>query len=239
MLPSMDEQTVGQLVAAHPEWALVFEEFQIDYCCQGNVSLSEACKKKGISADQVRDKLTQVQNLDGPESSMDQASIAEIIDHITNTYHKPLVQVLSQLQMLIVRVESKHAARHPELVKLKNSFMRFRSALEAHMDKEDRILFPMCLELDSAQAMPVFHCGSVTNPIRMMEFEHEDAGQTLNEFRSLTNDYTPPEDACTSYKLMIRALEKLELDMHKHVHLENSVLFPKVKNKEAGLVRKS
>ena len=72
---------------------------------------------------------------------------------------------------------------------------------------------------------PMF--GTVRNPVRMMMVEHDGAGDMLRRIRQLSDDFTPPADACVSYQTLYRALEELEMDLHRHIHLENNILFPR------------
>ena len=121
------------------------------------------------------------------------------------------------------------------LVELAQVFNAFKAELDSHMRKEEVVLFPICRQLDSAGGPQRFHCGSVGNPIAVMVREHDDAGAALARMRELTNDYTPPPDACNTYRALFDALRQLEQDMHRHVHKENSILFPKAAEREAKL----
>jgi regulator of cell morphogenesis and NO signaling len=103
------------------------------------------------------------------------------------------------------------------------------------MLKEEQILFPMVRELEQAQGAPAFHCGTVRNPIAVMEHEHDDVGAALERLRALTSDFTPPADACNTFRATMAALEELERDMHVHIHKENSILFPRAAAREAEL----
>ena len=94
--------------------------------------------------------------------------------------------------------------------------------------KEERILFPYIREIATARGMLLSSpFGTVENPIRMMQREHQDAGDDLRLIRELTNGYTTPADGCTTYRLCFDELAQFERDLHRHVHLEENVLFPK------------
>jgi len=67
----------------------------------------------------------------------------------------------------------------------------------------------------------------VGGPIRVMEKEHESAGNALRQMRLVTSDYQAPEDACNTYRALLDGLNTLEADLHQHIHLENNILFPK------------
>jgi regulator of cell morphogenesis and NO signaling len=96
--------------------------------------------------------------------------------------------------------------------------------------KEEMILFPYIKELVAAkngmQPLNSSKFGTVQNPIKMMETEHEMVGKNLAAIRELSADYLLPEDACASYSLLYRMLDAFEEDLHLHIHLENNILFP-------------
>jgi regulator of cell morphogenesis and NO signaling len=99
------------------------------------------------------------------------------------------------------------------------------------MLKEENILFPYVKQLEQAAAdgrpRPRAPFGTVGNPVRMMMFEHDTAGDLLRELRAAAADYAAPADACVSYLMLYEALEGFEKDLHQHIHLENNVLFPR------------
>jgi regulator of cell morphogenesis and NO signaling len=135
---------------------------------------------------------------------------------------------------MINKLAGKHGERHPNLVALHQVYHAFRCELESHMFKEERILFPMIREIEQAGGPTQSHCGSVRNPIRVMEHEHNDAGQALARMRELTDNYTPPADACATFRAFYAGLSELEADMHQHVHKENNILFPRAAAMESG-----
>ena len=163
------------------------------------------------------------------------APIHALVDHIVTTHHDYLREALPRLDLIIGKVVRAHGEAHPELRELQQVFGAFQSDLELHMLKEERVLFPMCRELDAARTLPAFHCASVNNPILVMTLEHEHAGSDLAAMRALTGDFTPPADACVTYRVMLDGLADLERDMHRHVHLENNILFPRATAAEATL----
>jgi len=224
------EATVGQLVVERPSRARVFEKFGIDYCCGGKVPLKQAIAAKGLPADAVVAELER-EEAPGQQAAFDRnwatASLTDLCDHIEQTHHARLKQDLPRLEFLTAKVASRHGDRRPELVEVHRIVLALRAELESHMAREEQVLFPFCRRLDSADSLPPSHCGTVRNPIEVMVREHEDAGEALAQLRELTDDYTPPADACNTYRAMYDALHELERDMHQHVHKENNILFPK------------
>jgi regulator of cell morphogenesis and NO signaling len=92
--------------------------------------------------------------------------------------------------------------------------------------------------MESFQTLEAAHCGSVQNPINVMEHEHDAAGAALERMRMLTNEFTPPEDGCNTYRAMLDGLAELEADLHLHIHKENNILFPRAIAVESDLGRK-
>lgn len=222
-------QTVGQLVADRPERACILEQYNIDYCCGGKKTLEEACKQKGVSIAEVTEKLAAAeQDLSEKEPDWKKTSLKQLIDHIVACYHQPLRDELPRISQLAEKVARVHGANHPEMVELFKVFTPFRQQLEMHMQKEEMILFPGIAGIEAGGSPRSFGCGGgVDHPIEVMTQEHDDAGEALAKMRQLTNDYTPPADACNRFKVLLHSLAKLELDMHQHVHKENNILFPR------------
>lgn len=232
--------TVGHLVAERPSRSRVFERWGLDYCCGGKKPLDQACAEKSIDLHAVlRDLLeNDTRTPPGAETDWLSAPLADLADHIIETHHAYLRQALPRLSELTHRVRDAHSEKHPELVELAATFMDLRYEMENHMMKEEIILFPLIKTLEAADSLPPLHCGSVNNPIRVMEMEHDDAATALTKMRALTGDYTPPADACNTYLAMLDALEELEADLHQHIHKENNILFPRAAALEAALEAK-
>lgn len=237
-MPVQAHQSVGELVVERPARSRVFEQFGIDYCCGGKRSLEDACTRKGLDAQGVIDELEHAdrvqQDLDeGPDPSV--MSLAELADHIERTHHNFLKTELGRIDQLTTKVAQAHGQRDPRLVELLGVYRAFREELMMHMHKEEQILFPLIRSMEGGERAAPAHCGSIQNPIRQMEAEHDDAGGALEAMRELTEGFTPPEDACNTYRAMLDALSHLERDMHAHVHKENNILFPRAVRMEAEL----
>ena len=229
MLTLDPNATIGSIVSERPSRARVFEKLNIDYCCGGKVSLARACEKRGIDTNEV---LKQIEAIDASGASdnlvdADAMSLTDLADHIEHTHHAYLREELPRLDFMTEKVSRVHGDNEPRLLQVREAFVALKAELEPHMMKEERVLFPMIRELEASQAKPEFHCGSVANPIRQMEHEHDHAGDALAIIRAATDDFVPPPWACNTYRAMLDALEHLEADMHQHVHKENNVLFPK------------
>jgi regulator of cell morphogenesis and NO signaling len=222
------ETTVGELVARRPSRSRVFEKLGIDYCCGGKQPLSEACAAKGIDAGTV---LTILLATEGDARSEEQnwasATLADLSRHIEQTHHAYLKRELPRLGAIVRKVAAVHGGHHRWLLELESVYARFAAEMQSHMMKEEQVLFPLIRSLESGEPAPSTACGhGVDDPIRVMEHEHDDAATSLSRMRELAAEYNPPPDACNTFRAMLDGLRELESDTHRHVHKENSILFP-------------
>jgi regulator of cell morphogenesis and NO signaling len=233
------ERTIGELVAERPARARVFEGFKIDYCCGGKKPLADACQAKGIDPKVVL-KMLAIVDETAPREERDwtAATMTDLCDNIESTHHAYLKRELPRLEFLARKVADRHGDHRPELVELRDVFLRMKAEMDSHMFKEEQVLFPLCRQLDTAEAPFATHCGSVQNPIRVMMQEHDDAGDALGRRSELTGGFVAPADACNTFRAYFDALAELERDMHRHVHKENSVLFPKAVEAERRLLQR-
>jgi len=219
--------TVGAIVRDHPALSRLFEQAQVDYCCGGQKTLAEACTKRGIDPQAFLKELeTFAATEPAPEVDLTALSLTELVEHIERLHHAYLHTELPRLEAMVTKVAKVHGNKEPRLAQVRDLFLALSAELATHMMKEEQVLFPMIRQLEASGTLPQFHCGSVANPIHRMEFEHDEAGTALAQLRQLTDDYTPPEWACNTYRALLDALAYFEQDMHQHVHKENNVLFP-------------
>jgi regulator of cell morphogenesis and NO signaling len=220
------DDTLADLVTDNPARASVLERFHLDYCCNGQVSLVDACTRSKIDPHVVAAELADVESFDTKDWRS--LRVDQLADHIEQTHHAYLHAELALLSALTAKVADAHGARHPELERIRSCYEELRADLEPHLLKEERVLFPMIRALASAERVPQFHCGSVRNPISVMLVEHDTAGALFSRLRELTDGYRVPSDGCTSYRVLFARLAELEGDTHLHIYKENSVLFPAV-----------
>ncbi len=224
------EASIGELVAKDLRKAEVFKKFNIDFCCGGKKTLSQVCNDKQIN---IKDIESEFEKLDSTSESISQNynewSLDFLVDFIINTHHKYVKSSLPLLMEYTAKVAKVHGKEHLEVVTIYDLFKEASEELNSHMMKEETILFPYIKQLVNEKKSVNEGCsfGTVKNPIRMMEHEHDVVGNIFKTIRELSNDYTPPEDACTTYKLSYKKLEEFENDLHQHIHLENNILFPK------------
>jgi regulator of cell morphogenesis and NO signaling len=237
-MKDLQEKTVGLIVAEQPLRAAVFDRLNIDYCCGGKRTLSEACASHGINTAQVIAQLNENDQAIAADSKIENwlsASLSDLIDHIQQTHHAYLKTELPRLQELADKVASVHGVREPRLKEVARVFSAMRDEIEQHTNKEDIILFPFIRKLDQKKGIPKAPFGSVSNPVRCMEAEHNDASEALQQLRTLTDQYVAPESACASWVALVAGLAYLEHDLRTHIHKENTILFPRAIAAESAL----
>lgn len=214
------EMKIGQIAAEHPLTTRVFARHQIDFCCGGGQLLAEVCQSKNLDLDTIVDEINnELNQKQADDKTWDQATVDELIDHILEKYHVPLYEELPRLLSMANKVKEVHGNKDPiRFENLVSIITKLKDDLEQHMEKEEQILFPL-LKTD--------HPTLLKCPIDAMLREHQDAGEILSELRKLTDNYTAPESACTTWLSLWKGLEVLEEDLHQHIHLENNILFPK------------
>ena len=218
---------VCEFVAEIPGRYRIFQDHGIDFCCGGKQPLEQACREKGLNAQAVLKELLAYRPADGEEKSLQQMTLTNICDSIEKTHHAYVRDAAPRLSMMAEKVASVHGGNHPEMIEVAEIFGQVREELTSHMFKEEKVLFPAIRQMEAGDGFAASHCGSIMNPIHVMEMEHESAGGALEKMRQLTGNYTPPADACNTFRALLSGLEEFEKDLHQHVHKENNVLFPR------------
>ncbi len=221
-LPSTEPSlstTLSDLAVTLPGAVRVFHRHGLDFCCHGRISLADACQKAALDPMGILEELhAEERSEEQPFERWDERPIEELIDHILARFHEKHREDLPPLVAMAQKVERVHADK-PTCPRGLGAFLEeVARSLEEHMQKEEQILFPLLRSSRRAQA---------AMPVQVMELEHEDHGKNLAKLRAMTNDYTPPEEACTTWRALYRNLAELERELMHHIHLENNVLFPR------------
>ena len=218
--------TVGELATQRPQSVKVLQRYGIDFCCGGGRALEAACSAKGLEVDAVLREVAQEEaRTNVADERWDQASLRDLIQHVLLAHHEPLEEELPRLEGLVRKVARVHHERDPQgFDKLVALWEDLREDLEPHMMKEERILFPAILAGRGRD---------VGGPVSVMHADHDHLGGILAGLRQITHDYTPPNDACGSWRALYQGLADLEADLKLHIHLENNVMFPRALAGEA------
>ena len=215
---------VADIVLADPSSARILEQLGIDYCCGGRKSLAVACRTRGLDPSEVIAALGEQRESDTDVTEWTAAPLRELVDHIVHVHHDYLRDELPALGALVAKVAGRHGAAHPELHDVAAVYTELAAELTAHLAKEERVLFPMCVALEAGDGTSA---AVIDQPIDVMRHEHDEVAHALGAIRALSGGYAPPEGACNSYRAMLARLATLEADTHRHVHEENNILFPR------------
>lgn len=238
-METIDNKTVAEVVADNIKTAHIFKKYGIDFCCGGGITIDKACEKKDVDFSQLKEELLKVD--DAPKAYNYNAwKLDFLIDHILNIHHTYVEESIPLILQYSNRVAQVHGHHYSEVIEINKLFTEVANELASHMKKEEIILFPYIKKLliikneEGQISTPSFK--TVNNPIAMMEEEHETAGDIFKEIARLTNNFTPPENACNTFRALYAKLGEFEQDLHQHIHLENNILHPKAQQLEQDIL---
>jgi len=227
---------LNEISAEYPLAHGILHNYGFDACCGGAQTLADACAGKGIAPETVAEEIRQTAEHAAPGEARDSMPVPDLVRHIMDTHHDYLHQAMPQIAEFSDRVARVHGDSHPEVVEINKIFKNLRSELDEHLIKEEQILFPMIIDLCAAvqnnTGWNAGHCGSVSNPIRVMNYEHDSATAMLKRIRELSSDFTPPPGACNSYRFLYEKLKEFEADLIEHMRIETNALFNRVEDLE-------
>jgi hypothetical protein len=228
---SLTDKTIGQIVADDFRTAAIFKKHGIDFCCKGGRTIEEACDKKGVAASALINELESLPKGNSNEVDVRDWPLDLLTNYIVRIHHQYVLDKTPMLLQFLDKLCRVHGERHPELFEINRIFNESARDLASHFQKEENVLFPFIESLVKAQRtgepLGEIHFGTIENPIAMMMHEHSAEGDRFEEIVKLTNGYTPPADACNTYKVTYAMLQEFENDLNRHIHLENNILFPK------------
>ncbi|WOC50662.1 iron-sulfur cluster repair di-iron protein [Bergeyella porcorum] len=222
---------IGDIVAQDFRTAAIFKKHHIDFCCKGGRTIQEACEHKNISPELLYNEIENLPKGNDSQIDFNNWELDLLADYIEKTHHRYVTEKIPILQAFLEKLAKVHGDRHPELLEIKSLFDASAQDLSAHLKKEELVLFPFIRNMVKAKLeqlpLPQPHFGTIENPIAMMKEEHSVEGERLRKIAELTDEYLPPADACNTYKVTFAMLQEFEDDLHRHIHLENNILFPK------------
>ncbi len=224
--------SVGEIVAQNYNAAGIFRQFGLDFCCGGGISLKEACEKKKVKLTEIIAELQKLdQNSAGGEENFLAWDIPFLINYIETTHHNFVRNKIEEISAYAEKVAAVHGEKHPENIDIHHTFAELAVEMMQHMHAEEDVVFPLINSISAKRkkgaAVSADEIQKLKNELAEMESDHDGAGNLMKTIKELSNDFTPPADACTTYQILYKNLEGFELDLHKHVHLENNILFKK------------
>lgn len=222
---------VSDIVASNYKSATVFKKHKIDFCCNGNRSIDEVCTSNNLNTEQLIDEINNTILTEKNEDDYQSWNIDFLSDYIYNKHHNYVEKKVPEIKQYLEKICNVHGDSHPELFEINSLFTQSANELTTHMKKEELILFPYFKKLAQAYKEGVkissVQFDTVESPIKMMHKEHDDEGHRFRKIAELSSNYTPPKDSCNTYKVTFALLKEFEEDLHKHIHLENNILFKK------------
>lgn len=226
--PPLETTALADIVRQDFRTGPILDGYHLDFCCGGALSLASACEQRGIDVQRV---IADIEALNQPVREHRNSNPIALISHIITCHHNYVRHSLPVIQAHLAKVVAAHGGRHPELSFVEAEFDKVANELLQHLLKEEQVLFPYVVALaeavDSRAPLPPNMFGTIQNPIRMMEIEHQEATDRMAAIRELNHGYKAPDDACSTYRLVLEELEAFGRDLRVHTGLENDVLFPK------------
>lgn len=225
---SIQNLTLNEIVLRYPGSRMVFETFHLDYCCGGKQTLEHACQKKNIAVADIEKAIEKEANKRDDEIRFEDWPLDLLVDYIEKKHHRYTVDTLGLLAQKLERLVQRHGEENPYLMELQEVFLQMAGNLSMHMKKEEMMLFPAVRNILKAKMSgaiwesPV----SLASAVAQMEHEHEEEGIRLTKMAEITNQFTPPEHACATWQFTYDKLAEFEKDLHRHIFLENGILFP-------------
>lgn len=236
-MSALEELTVGEIVTDDYRTAGVFKKYGLDFCCGGKKKLSEACERKGLDVDLLLDEINRLSQNDTDEHNYKEWSPSFLVDYIINNHHQFVRRKLPEIKSYANKVAKVHGKSYPVLNEMLGTLLVLKDEMLSHLEAEEKILFPYIKKMENALTsrsktgkgaiVNRFNNGTAAQAISMMEEEHDEAGNLMAKLEEMSEAFTPPEDACTTFRVYFQNLEAFRNDLHKHVHLENNILFPK------------
>lgn len=224
-----ENKTVAEVVSENIKASNVFKKHGIDFCCGGGISIEKACKKNNVDFSTLERELAVIDESPNRSYDYNNWDLNFLMDHIIHVHHTYVEESLPIILQYAEKVATVHGHHYDEVIKINELIKEAATDLGAHLKKEELILFPYIkrlIKLDKGD-FSIENLIKPDNPIEILEEEHESVGNTFKTIAMLTNNYTPPEGACNTFRALYASLEEFEQDLHQHVHLENNILHPK------------
>ena len=222
----LKNKTIAEIVSDDISKASVFKKYNLDFCCGGGKTVEDACLKANINVDEVvADLLNNTTKDNAPNLNFKDWSANFLVDYIVNVHHnyiKENLSIINEFSSKVARVHGEHA---PETIEIDHLFISLSNELITHLEKEENFLFP-AIKSKIANSNYQFD----EHVISMLEDEHVIVGNIAKKINLLSNNFTPPEWACNTYKALYHKLEEFINDLYQHIHLENNILFLKMKD---------
>lgn len=223
-------QTLGEIVTQHSNSVPILEKYNLDFCCKGKRTLAKACEESAVDVTAV---LHELENIPSAGNIMQmpfrEMTAEQLISHILIHHHYYVRQVIPQIESHLSKLFQKHKENFEWIEAGFEIFIKLKDELLQHMQKEETVIFPRIKEIEKSynENSGTTATEDILESIMFLESEHAEAGALMENLKTITNNYTPAETACTTHRITLTELKEFEENLHQHVHLENNILFPK------------
>lgn len=231
-MENIKEKSVGQIVAEDYRAAQVFENHKIDFCCHGNRNFTEVVKEKNMDAETLINEINKItEGKAEDQKDFESWPLDKLSDYIVKTFHRNAEEQIQVLRPYLEKICQAHGNQHPELFEVRDIFMKVSGEIAQHQKKEELMLFPFIKKMANANgnkdAIKGLPSKAIEDRVSMLTDEHDSQGEAFRKIADLSHDFMIPEEACMAYKVSLQGLKDFQDNLHKHIHLENNILFPK------------
>jgi regulator of cell morphogenesis and NO signaling len=239
-MENIDKKPIGQIVAENYRTYPVFESYKIDYYNKGKRGLQEVANEHKIDLQALKNEIANKEDTPSEEEDFNSLALDALSDYIVTTYHRYADKQIQVIKPALERACQEYGEQHPALPEIKKLFDAAAGQIAVHQKKEELILFPFIRKMaDAEKNNKAFvrppATKSVENPVDMLTHEHYQQSELFEKIAEISQDYYSPEGVDGTYKDSISLLKEFEINLHKHLHLENNILFPKALKLEKEL----
>ena len=226
------EKTVAEVVTENMGADHVFSKYKIDFCCGGHITLESACKESGIEFKNLKKEIEEITTLITSDYRFSEMNVVSLIDHVQSVHHKYFKDTIPFVLQLAVKVSEVHWQDHSEVVVINNLFNKVVTELIEQIAIEENILFPIVkrfnLHENAKGKLNLTELETLNRAIQNIKNAQNIEAETFKNIEKVADNYKSPEGVCNTYKLLYESLQTFELELHKYIHFEINVLFPRV-----------
>lgn len=227
------EMTLADVVKEHPNTIGFLNGLHLDYCCGGHEAIKIALKEKGMDVDEFLEEINKIaarptaqKDVHEDIESFKNLKVNEMLDDLEATHHVTDRRLMAETEELLNKILIVHYPHHGEmLTKLHHLYSDLKAELEEHFAKEERLVFPLMRQHPHPEQ-------DVLDYVKSLEDEHTGAGDIIKKIYQLTDNFTPPADACPTFQRTYQVMETLFDDVFIHIFKENSIAFPEYAEQE-------
>jgi len=226
------EKTVAEVVTENVGADHVFSKYKIDFCCGGGMSLEDACKESNVAFETVKFEIENIKNIIVGNSDLNEMDLSSLISYTSKNHHDYFDESIAQLSPLAAKVAEVHASEHPEVVKVNNLFSKVVSELSEQISLEENIVFPFIKNFMEQEKSFTENQETIIDTLNQtignIERSFTLSADTFKEIAKVSSNYSLPDGACNSYRFLYENLNEFEHELHKYIHFEKNILFPKL-----------